>query len=152
MGILGDLGGVIGSAIGGGLGLIGNAQTNAANAAAAQQNYEAQKEFAQYGIRWKVADAKAAGIHPLAALGAYTQGYTPSQTMFQSPDYSFLGEMGQGIGRAVDAKRTQAEREKQQVFQDQMADSKIQGQVLDNDFYRSLFDSFKQDMLLRLAR
>ena len=26
--------------------------------------YERQKEFAQQGIRWKVADAKSAGIHP----------------------------------------------------------------------------------------
>jgi hypothetical protein len=30
------------------------------------------KEFAKMGIRWKVNDAKAAGLHPLAALGAHT--------------------------------------------------------------------------------
>lgn len=152
MGLFGDVGSIVGPAIGGALGLVGNSATNAANAAAAQQNYEAQKEFAQYGIRWKVADAKAAGIHPLAALGAMTSGYTPSQTMFTSPDYSFVGEMGQNIGRAVDAKRTQEERAKQQVFQDQMAATQLQGQQLDNEYKRTLIDSEKQDMVMRLAR
>lgn len=29
-----------------------------------------QKEFAQHGLRWRVEDAKAAGLHPLSALGA----------------------------------------------------------------------------------
>ena len=33
-----------------------------------------QRQFAKHGIRWKVQDAKAAGIHPLAALGV-----SPSQ-------------------------------------------------------------------------
>lgn len=37
------------------------------------------KEFAQKGIRWKVADAKAAGIHPLYAMGASTN--MPSVSM-----------------------------------------------------------------------
>lgn len=36
---------------------------------AARKNAKLQREFAQYGIRYRVADAKAAGIHPLAALG-----------------------------------------------------------------------------------
>lgn len=37
-----------------------------------------QREFAQHGIRWRVADAKAAGIHPLAALGSPGAQYQPS--------------------------------------------------------------------------
>lgn len=152
MGLFGDIGSVVGPAIGGVLGLVGNSQANSANAALAQQNYEAQKEFAQYGIRWKVADAKAAGIHPLAALGAMTSGYTPSQTMFTSPDYSFVGEMGQNIGRAVDAKRTNAERTRQQMMQDQLAAIQLEGQRLDNEYKKTLIDSEKQDMVMRLAR
>jgi hypothetical protein len=39
-------------------------------------NIAMQKEFAQQGIGWKVADAKKAGIHPLFALGAST--HSPS--------------------------------------------------------------------------
>ena len=41
------------------------------------QQSDLQREFAQNGIRWKVADAEAAGIHPLAALGAQTTPYQP---------------------------------------------------------------------------
>ena len=40
-------------------------------------NYAHQKEFAQNGIRWKVEDAKAAGIHPLFALGAQGATFSP---------------------------------------------------------------------------
>lgn len=36
-----------------------------------------QQRAMTHGIRDRVADAKAAGIHPLAALGASTTGYTP---------------------------------------------------------------------------
>lgn len=38
-----------------------------------KKNRNFQREFAQNGISWKVADAKRAGIHPLYALGASTQ-------------------------------------------------------------------------------
>lgn len=34
-----------------------------------RRNEALQREFAQNGVRWRVADARAAGIHPLAALG-----------------------------------------------------------------------------------
>lgn len=33
-------------------------------------NYNFQKEFAQNGIQWRANDARSAGIHPLAAMGA----------------------------------------------------------------------------------
>ena len=72
------LGSAIGSAIGA-VGSIAGGLIGANNAqSVAGMNYEAQKEFAQNGIRWKVEDAKRAGIHPLYALGASTQGYSPT--------------------------------------------------------------------------
>lgn len=71
---------------------------------AAEKNLYYQKEFAQNGIRWRVEDAKAAGIHPLAVLGAHV---TPYQPVFQGSDFS---DMGQNIQRAIDAKKTPAER------------------------------------------
>lgn len=73
-------------------------------------NLAAQREFAQQGIRWKVEDAKAAGIHPLYALGAQTHSFTPQS--ISSPDIpsAGLGAMGQDIGRAVNATRTDDER------------------------------------------
>lgn len=74
------------------------------------QNIANQKEFAQQGIRWKVADAQAAGLHPLAALGAQTSSFSNVVGgNYEIPKTDF-GGMGQDIGRAIDAKSTQSER------------------------------------------
>lgn len=76
-----------------------------------------QKEFAQNGIRWRVADAKAAGIHPLAALGAQTTGFTPVSIGDNGIANAFSA-MGQGIDRAITAKQTEAERVAEQKYVD----------------------------------
>lgn len=70
------------------------------------QNKEAklQKQFAQKGIQWKVADAEAAGIHPLFALGANTVSYQPQGLG------STLGDIGQNVGRAAEAAMDPGER------------------------------------------
>lgn len=72
----------------------------------------AQKEFAQNGIRWRVEDAKASGIHPLYALGANTASYAPVSASFQADNSigNALSNAGQDIGRAVNATRTAPER------------------------------------------
>lgn len=78
-----------------------------------QQNMQAQREFAQQGIRWRVADAQAAGIHPLYALGASTHSFAPIAYMGGSGDGGaggILANAGQDIGRAIDATRTNDER------------------------------------------
>lgn len=67
----------------------------------ANQNVQFQNDFAKHGIRWRVEDAKAAGIHPLYALGANTPTYTPVSANFTRPDYSFVGRMGQDVGRGL---------------------------------------------------
>lgn len=61
----------------------------------ADKNIKLQKQFAQQGIQWKVADAKQAGIHPLAALGAQTTSFSPVQVG------SNFAQAGQDIGRAM---------------------------------------------------
>lgn len=78
----------------------------------AQQNIALQKEFAQTGIRWKVADAKAAGIHPLYALGANTTSFSPVSVGSDpsSPMGEAVGKMGQDISRAVTATSSKEER------------------------------------------
>lgn len=106
---LGSIVGAVGSIAGGILGA--NSAQNVAG-----MNYEAQKEFAQNGIRWKVEDAKRAGIHPLYALGASTQGYSP--TTGYIGDYGIsdaAAHFGQGYERAQQAKMTKEERDKQDV-------------------------------------
>ena len=143
-------GSVIGSAIGavGSLagGLIGNASQNQL----AQQNYAAQKEFAQNGIRWKVADAKAAGLHPLAALGA--QGYTYNPVMVGGSDLGLsavgeqLANMGQGIDRAMSAKQQAAERHAMQAYESQVRQKDLalkdkQLQLLDSEIAQNMANS-----------
>lgn len=148
----GGIASAVGSVVGGVLGLQGQKQS-AANAEKLNQlNYEHQKEFAQHGIRWKVADAKAAGLHPLAALGASTAQYTPATAIGDSPDWSFLADAGQSIGRAVDAKRTQQERVEQQQKQDAAFALKVENQKAENDLIRAQTASIQQDMVLRQAK
>lgn len=57
------------------------------------ENIAYQKEFAKHGIQWRVEDAKNAGIHPLAAIGAQTTSFTPSLIAGQrdTPNLSVLG-------------------------------------------------------------
>lgn len=71
---------------------------------AAKKQAALQREFAQTGIQWKVADAKKAGVHPIYALGAQTHSYQPVQT--GTPDF---GRAFESAGSAVDSaiQRTQ---------------------------------------------
>lgn len=66
------------AAIAAGASIAGGLIANRNNRKAAHQQYLQQKEFAQHGIRWRTADAKAAGLHPLYAIGANVPTYTPS--------------------------------------------------------------------------
>lgn len=83
--ILGAVGGIASS-------LLGNSQ--------AKKQAKLQKEFAQKGIQWKVADATAAGLHPLAALGANTISYQP-----QAVGVPDLGAMGANLGQDIERSR-----------------------------------------------
>lgn len=71
-------------------------------------NQDMQREFAQSGIQWRVEDAKKAGIHPLAALGAQTHSFSPI-SMAQTPDNSLgqgIAQAGQDLSRAYFATRS----------------------------------------------
>jgi hypothetical protein len=105
----GDIGGIVGGIID------GKSESAAKHAQAVNQanidnNIALQKEFAQQGIRWKVEDAKAAGIHPLYALGANTLGFSPVSTGDVYSPARGMAEMGQDLSRAIQATRTNSER------------------------------------------
>lgn len=71
------------------IGAVGQARAN-------RENRLMQEKFASQGIRMRVEDAKAAGLHPLFALGANVPGYQPSaQNVFDSQS------LGQNISRAA---------------------------------------------------
>lgn len=89
--------------------LVGGLINKDASRKAAGINRDMQRDFAQKGVRWKVEDAKAAGIHPLYALGASTHSFTPSFVGDQSLGNA-VADMGQDISRAMHATRTEEER------------------------------------------
>lgn len=75
------------------------------------QSLAAQREFAQHGIRWRVEDAKAAGLHPLYATGAMGASYTPGTVVGGGGSGSNrFQQAGQDISRAVQAQQTPEER------------------------------------------
>lgn len=87
------------------LGGLGSVASSLLGKSAADKQADLQKDFAQKGIQWKVKDAKAAGIHPLYALGANTVSYSPVSV--GQPD---LGAMGADIGQAIDRVSTAPEK------------------------------------------
>jgi len=97
------------------------------------KNAAMQKEFAQKGIQWKAADARAAGIHPLAAMGAQTH---QPQAVFGSdaPDFSageMAQQMGQNISRAVSASSTKEDRDYQRLMQaETLTNAKLKNSIL----------------------
>lgn len=110
--------------------LIGAGMSGSAADKANRQNAELQREFAQMGLRWKVEDAKLAGLHPTAVLGA--QGYTaaPSYLGDNSAAQAASG-IGQDISRAVMATATSQEREIHELTKERMGlENAILGQDL----------------------
>ncbi len=63
----------------------------------ADEDYRKQKEFAQSGISWRVADARRAGINPLAALGVSPMHFQPSKIGGQDRTGQAVSRMGQNI-------------------------------------------------------
>jgi len=98
------------------------------------KNAALQREFAQNSIRWKVNDAKMAGIHPLYAIGAQGTSFSPmySSSAGESQsdiDTAALGEAGQNVVRAIGATRTQEEK--------MAAALNLEGMRLDNELKAS---------------
>lgn len=67
-----------GSLLGAAGNLISGSQNRRAQANANRQNYEAQKEFYQNSVSWRVADSKRAGVNPIYGLGADSANFSPS--------------------------------------------------------------------------
>lgn len=95
-------------------------------------NIAMQRDFAKQGIRWRVEDAQAAGIHPLYALGAQVNAASPVPVgdIGVGNASNFAG-MGQDISRAIDSTRTANERSIARYNAAQ-----AEGQELDNQMKR----------------
>lgn len=90
---------VTSSLISAGSSLLGGALGASSSAKQNKKQMELQKEFAQKGVQWRVADAKAAGLHPLAAMGL--QGSTYSPAFQTNPMGDALAQAGQSIANGV---------------------------------------------------
>lgn len=117
---------------------------NQSSMSMAQSQMEMQRDFAQNGISWRIADAARNGISPLAALGAAAPSASPvSAQLFQAnnlaprPGASFraLSDMGQNISRSLLATKSPAERASEVLS--------LQRQARENDLL---------DIQLKLAR
>lgn len=135
----------VGAAISAASAMKGAKRSNEFNTAQSSQEYERQKEFAQMGIRWKVEDAKAAGLHPLFALGAQTASYSPVSV--QDSVGPAMAQAGQEYGRAVAATATFQERELARLALRQAQNSVTQGD-LTNEQLRLQNRQLENDLLL----
>lgn len=122
----------VGSAVSAGINYFSAQQSAEAQREIAAQQMAAQREFAQHGVRWKVADAQAAGIHPLAALGAQTHSFAPISVGGTTPD---LSGVGQDIGRAISAMKGLDE--KSQEIAEKASRLSLEKGALENDLLRS---------------
>jgi len=102
---------VQGALVSGGTTLLGGALSGRSSGSA-NRDRKLQKDFAKKGIRWRVADAQAAGLHPLAALGASIASPSPTSTGGGKSDYG-IAQAGQQIGRALAARQTQYQKDLQ---------------------------------------
>ena len=130
--------------LGGLLGRQGAKEQNRIAEQTAANNIALQREFAQSGIQWKVEDAKKAGIHPLYALGASTQSFSPvsvGAVNEMAPLADMSKNLGQDLGRAVHATRT-AEQRAQAAG---ITAIQMEGLQLDNEIKRA-------DLASRVAR
>lgn len=118
---------VIGAAISAGANLLGGLFGRKDS----RRQEDLQREFAQHGIRWRVEDAKAAGVHPLYALGAQATPYTP---IASSPMGDALSAAGQNIGSAVAAQKTAQER-----AHDALGLALLQSQIEESDARKLLY-------------
>lgn len=109
---------------------------------AAEKNAQLQREFAQHGIRWRVADARAAGLHPLAALGMSGASATPVYTAEAKQEFaSPLGEALQAGGQSLSR---MAVRPDQQDAREKMLSLENMG--LNNELLRTRIASERQQM------
>lgn len=122
---------IAGAAIGAAGSLVGGQMNRRAYGDAAASSARYQREFAKKGLQWRVADAKAAGISPLAALGFSGANFTPMGADSSMGDA--VANMGQNVGRAVSAMQTADERQfGQEMRAEQLKEARLRNSILEH--------------------
>lgn len=128
-----------GALIGGASSMLGGLFSSQSNLKATKAQIEAQREFAQHGVSWRVSDAKAAGLHPLAALGMQPSQFSP--VVIPDSMGPAISEAGQSIGRAVQAtaapKLTELDQLNKQLILSQIAETDARAEAIRSDNARA---------------
>lgn len=100
------------------------------------KNWRWQTIFAQNGINWRVQDAKRAGIHPLAALGAQTTAGVP--TYIGGLGNQGYGEFGKSIGDNIMAylnrhKIKEQEEANAEILKEKVKQERIQTKLMNRE-------------------
>lgn len=99
------------------------------------QNEALQREFAQMGTRWRVADAQAAGVHPLFALGGGGASFTPSPS---SANYDEVGRIGQHARQAsMDASARELQAKQLEVLSSEVGKNEAQADLFRSEAARN---------------
>ncbi|UDN67490.1 DNA pilot protein [robinz microvirus RP_32] len=128
---------MLGELIGAGASILGGVMGQSSR----DKDRKMQKEFAQSGIQWKVEDAKKAGIHPLAALGAQTTSFAPVSAGEPSIA-SGLAAGGQDISRAIN--QTTGSGARMDAYTKTIQDLNIQRMGLENQLLGSQIAKINQ--------
>lgn len=107
------------------------------------QNYENQKEFAKNSVQWRVADAKAAGLHPLFGAGLGSTSYSPNPVTVSDST-----SVGISPGQAAESRQRQqqqplSETEKQRAAIEERAQNDSHARTLS----AIATDTAQQDLL-----
>lgn len=117
--------------VGAGLSFVGSEiqgnRARRANREAGDMNADLQREFAQMGLRWRMRDARAAGVHPMYALGMNPVSASPSYVGGDDGAGVGLQNLGQDISRAVRANAGGVER---QIMDENLKQEKIRTELL----------------------
>lgn len=135
------LGGILGSAEGDG----GARDRMQAQHDTARDQLTFQQNLATHGVRWRVEDARLAGIHPSLALGMQPGSAGGVALNFDSGEdrNGWLAGAGHSISRAVDATRTSEER----GFARTLAALSVERAGLQNDLLRSQIARLQLDQV-----
>lgn len=117
--------------LGAGASLYGGRKSQKSNNKNMDKNVKYQKQFAQQGIQWKVNDAKAAGLHPLYAMGANTASFSP--VAVQDSMGPAWANAGQDLSRAMYSAADSATR----GVSKQMAGLQLERAGLENELLRA---------------
>lgn len=125
------------------------------------RNEALQREFAKSSIQWRADDARAAGLHPLAAIGGAGAMYSPSSVAVGggsggsnaaypappnvqgggSPMGAAFSAIGQDLSRAMNATRSYSARE--EAFRQTVQEMELQHMTLKNDLLMSQIQRLK---------